>query len=1210
MSFSNLENIWKNLSDQYNSESGNDEVTMIQTMTDNNYSIDPESGYAVFSDNPTLPDVVSIESEGIINKWSDPVTFSLFAEPALLGVSPLYPKEPAVLYEGYDNLGSGESYLSTLTSNKSIFDFPQEVDFFKSYGPDGTEQGLGFSAFSEYPLSNYTHIQGNYDAPNDLTFNGAGGTHKYINTDYGNFPGPVDMFENYKANGFTLNQGSETFPVPSRFNAVEGEHPDNLTWNNSVGATLAGSLYGIPAPGPPISPQEYDGMSNIQHFGFRVNRGDNLKDSLYRNGSHIIGFGGDDWSSTTDFYTNNNITFPGPVDFFDGTNSYYPIDPNHQAVPGFINNFNKSGYEYGEDQEGNSLYIAPFVIETGTHEGYHNTQFKLDTQIEEGTDYFDDDFHGFKGFTSKMGLNNLDTQLWFYNPDAGTWAENIFTDMTSVDGESYGGPVDFFTGEHSYYPTIDPPILGFTKFFNTGGYNYGVGEKGNTHFISTVSTGTHTAYHDDGIFFSDEGPITEPDGTVLPAIGVDYFDGKSLHPASNIDGGFFIQGFNRKYDPIFPGGYSDDLPSGDSKLLGLWDQAGYPGEVLTSTWAINQYDSDNLLIPSASVISFPGVEYTEPTFPGGYSNDSEFGVTEYVQKVTQGDTVVNQVINPSPWVSNSEASYHDYYGGSEYTFQDGTNLFDNYQTTVQGGAQLSSSKALQFDGLYDNNDFRPIASENKYLGEPQPGSNINARDMFDVKSDLWNSGWRVGKNNANILFEAATLGLTDQEAFGGANEPYIVDHIGNIDESTNWDMNGFLPVNTAKKAGSRVAKFLSSNAGANFIANQNLMGGFQLYKSLYDPGSTLLQVVAPGEGLFVPLVAVTRDAGVTGQLIDLTLATTYSEYLENRSIGLQMLNIGIESSKTYAERSAENKPLGVLAQEGMAKFAQTATDWMLNLMQPNDPDQAKKGKVMQHEVAGINKDSKVSSVLNMQNAMSSNYKTNKGKGDIYTIEPISINTPKDVSVNGMPFYFRDLRDGSVIQFRAYIEGLSETISPSWNSEVYVGRSEPVYTYGSSEREINFTLKLFAQTKDELNQIWSKINRLTSLAYPQYQGTGEKTIMVQDVSGELQEVKLKDKIRMKAPLCKMRMGDLYGTTGSEMAEMTGFVKSLSYTFPDNAVWEIEDGKQVPKYVEAEIGYQVIHSTVPNLDDFSLQDGTSKESFYGIHKTLHPFANANT
>ena len=33
----------------------------------------------------------------------------------------------------------------------------------------------------------------------------------------------------------------------------------------------------------------------------------------------------------------------------------------------------------------------------------------------------------------------------------------------------------------------------------------------------------------------------------------------------------------------------------------------------------------------------------------------------------------------------------------------------------------------------------------------------------------------------------------------------------------------------------------------------------------------------------------------------------------------------------------------------------------------------------------------------------------------------------------MPFYFKDLRDNSYIYFRAYIEGLSENISPSYAS---------------------------------------------------------------------------------------------------------------------------------------------------------------------------------
>ena len=67
--------------------------------------------------------------------------------------------------------------------------------------------------------------------------------------------------------------------------------------------------------------------------------------------------------------------------------------------------------------------------------------------------------------------------------------------------------------------------------------------------------------------------------------------------------------------------------------------------------------------------------------------------------------------------------------------------------------------------------------------------------------------------------------------------------------------------------------------------------------------------------------------------------------------------------------------------------------------------------------------------------------------------------------NGMPFYFKDMRDGAYVFFRAFIEGLSENISPQYNSTQYIGRSEPVYTYGQTERDINFTLKLFAQTKD-------------------------------------------------------------------------------------------------------------------------------------------------
>ena len=175
--------------------------------------------------------------------------------------------------------------------------------------------------------------------------------------------------------------------------------------------------------------------------------------------------------------------------------------------------------------------------------------------------------------------------------------------------------------------------------------------------------------------------------------------------------------------------------------------------------------------------------------------------------------------------------------------------------------------------------------------------------------------------------------------------------------------------------------------------------------------------------------------------------------------------------------------------------------------------------------------------------------------------PLSTNV--EAKENGMPFYFKDLRDNKYIFFRAFIEGLSENISPGYNPTQYIGRSEPVYTYGSTEREISMTLKLFAQTKSELGKIYEKMNKLTSLCYPEY--FEDKGVSYGN--------------RMKAPLTKLRIGELFGNTNSELQ---GYIKSLSYSIDQASPYETEVGKRVPKFVTATIGYQVIHSTVPNLE----------------------------
>ena len=204
------------------------------------------------------------------------------------------------------------------------------------------------------------------------------------------------------------------------------------------------------------------------------------------------------------------------------------------------------------------------------------------------------------------------------------------------------------------------------------------------------------------------------------------------------------------------------------------------------------------------------------------------------------------------------------------------------------------------------------------------------------------------------------------------------------------------------------------------------------------------------------------------------------------------------------------------------------------------------------------------------------------KGDFMTLWPITTGddiatamgdkkTEFEVGIkHGMPFYFKDLRSNEFILFRGYLDGINETVSPSWASENYVGRSEPVYTYERAERSIAFGLKLYAQTKNELDVLYTKINKLTSLCYPEYKK--DKTIG-------------NDFSRMKPPLTKFRMGDLYGSADDEL---TGFIESLTYNVDDVSPWEIKPGKIVPKLMSVSITYKVIHLAPPS----------SVTTFYGF------------
>jgi hypothetical protein len=163
-------------------------------------------------------------------------------------------------------------------------------------------------------------------------------------------------------------------------------------------------------------------------------------------------------------------------------------------------------------------------------------------------------------------------------------------------------------------------------------------------------------------------------------------------------------------------------------------------------------------------------------------------------------------------------------------------------------------------------------------------------------------------------------------------------------------------------------------------------------------------------------------------------------------------------------------------------------------------------------------------------------------GDILNNQaPFTGETGKDAKGGSLdeydfiPLKFYSVGQGKTVQFRATLSGLSETVSPSWDSAKFIGSPFNYYTYTGVERSVQFNFKIYSLNEQEHMVAWEKINFLTSLAYPQ----GYQYLSV------------------TAPIIKFTLGNMY-------VSRVGFVESLSYTIDDNAPWEIGLDKAMKDY----------------------------------------------
>jgi hypothetical protein len=114
-----------------------------------------------------------------------------------------------------------------------------------------------------------------------------------------------------------------------------------------------------------------------------------------------------------------------------------------------------------------------------------------------------------------------------------------------------------------------------------------------------------------------------------------------------------------------------------------------------------------------------------------------------------------------------------------------------------------------------------------------------------------------------------------------------------------------------------------------------------------------------------------------------------------------------------------------------------------------------------------------------------------------------------------------------MHFRAFITNFSDNIGADWSDSRYMGRGEKFFTYQGFTRQVGFTFIVAAQSVQEMEKIYQKVNYLASTLHPDYNNNGF----------------------MRGNLHRLTIGEYFYRT-------PGIINTMNISVDDNYPWEIK------------------------------------------------------
>jgi len=322
------------------------------------------------------------------------------------------------------------------------------------------------------------------------------------------------------------------------------------------------------------------------------------------------------------------------------------------------------------------------------------------------------------------------------------------------------------------------------------------------------------------------------------------------------------------------------------------------------------------------------------------------------------------------------------------------------------------------------------------------------------------------------------------------------------------DTDNYLPVNALAKTSYSTLNNLQQTGNKDLGLNPSL--GTQYTAKVqndknnkpffFNPASDAYNNTSPGE-------SITSNLTPSGDNID--AQSVYEDNLQSAKNNPKNLltRKQIDNKKVYGDEAVASDPKDFRKDTDQSRAAYSSTSFNLN----------KKFKIGLPGYKNINRKRDPSSAkIAGQGTDRINYK--------------KLGTQVTVMNDLIPFYIKIYENDSVnptlIQFRAFIDSVSDSFSAQWESFKMMGRAEDFHTYKGFSRDFSMSFKIHAQSRPELLRLYEKVNRLVSTTAPDYSEGG----FMRGVFVEL-------------------------TVGDWLRRTPGFVSAINLDIPSESPWEI-------------------------------------------------------